>query len=54
MNENFLAALTSTFWGLIFSIIFKGEQTPVETWLDNGMREAERCLGMGEQKNEET
>lgn len=54
MNDNFLAALTSTFWGLIFSIIFKAEQTPIEAWLDNGMREAERCLDIGEHKNEET
>jgi len=43
-DESFLIALTSTFWGLIFSIIFKALQTLVESKLDEGIHEAERCL----------
>jgi len=43
-DDSFLIALTSTLWGLIFSIIFKALQTIVETKLDEGIHEAERCL----------
>ena len=45
-DDSFLLALTSTFWGLIFSIVFKSMQTPIEAKLDEGVREAERCLGI--------
>ncbi len=45
-DENFLLALTSTFWGLVFSIIFKALQTLIEARLDIGTHEAERCLGI--------
>lgn len=45
-DSSFLLALTSTFWGLVFSIIFKSLQTIIEAKLDDGVREAERCLGM--------
>ncbi len=54
-DNSFLLALTSTFWGLIFSIAFKSLQTLIEAKLDEGVREAERCLGIGkntEDKNE--
>lgn len=43
-DQSFLIALTSTLWGLIFSIIFKALQTLVESKLDEGIHEAERCL----------
>lgn len=55
-DGSFLLALTSTFWGLIFSITFKSLQTLIEAKLDEGVREAERCLGIAkdpEEKNEE-
>lgn len=55
-DNSFLLALTSTFWGLIFSIVFKSLQTLIEAKLDEGVREAERCLGIAketEEKNEE-
>ena len=55
-DSSFLLALTSTFWGLIFSITFKSLQTLIEAKLDEGVREAERCLGIAkdpEEKNEE-
>lgn len=45
-DNSFLLALTSTFWGLIFSIVFKSMQTIIESRLDEGVREAERCLGI--------
>ncbi len=45
-DNSFLLALTSTFWGLIFSIVFKSMQTLIEAKLDEGVREAERCLGI--------
>lgn len=45
-DSSFLLALTSTFWGLIFSIVFKSMQTLIEAKLDEGVREAERCLGI--------
>ncbi len=45
-DDSFLLALTSTFWGLIFSIIFKSLQTIIEAKLDDGVREAERCLAI--------
>lgn len=45
-DSSFLVALTSTFWGLVFSIIFKSLQTIIEAKLDEGVREAERCLGI--------
>ena len=54
-DDSFLVALTSTFWGLVFSIIFKSIQTLIEARLDEGVREAERCLGItgdAEEKNE--
>ena len=54
-DNSFLIALTSTFWGLVFSIIFKSIQTLIEARLDEGVREAERCLGIAgdaEEKNE--
>lgn len=43
-SANFMVALTSTFWGLIFSIVFKSLQTVIEAKLDEGVHEAERCL----------
>lgn len=54
-DNSFLIALTSTFWGLIFSIVFKSMQTLIEAKLDEGVREAERCLGIAkdtEERNE--
>lgn len=45
-DGSFLLALTSTFWGLVFSIVFKSLQTLIEAKLDEGVREAERCLGI--------
>lgn len=45
-DSSFLLALTSTFWGLVFSIIFKSLQTIAEAKLDEGVNEAERCLGI--------
>lgn len=54
-DSSFLLALTSTFWGLVFSIIFKSVQTVIEARLDEGVREAERCLGIAgdaEEKDE--
>lgn len=52
MDSGFLMALTSTFWGLVFSIIFKFCQTIVENKLDEGAREAERCLEIEVKENE--
>ena len=54
-DSSFLLALTSTFWGLVFSIIFKSVQTIIEARLDEGVREAESCLGIAgdaEEKDE--
>ena len=51
-DDNFRVALTSTFWGLVFSIIFKFLQTIVENKLDEGAREAERCLDIEVKENE--
>ena len=52
MDDGFLMALTSTFWGLVFSIVFKFLQTIVENKLDEGAREAERCLEIEVTDNE--
>ncbi len=52
-DESFLIALTSTFWGLIFSILFKSLQTVIEAKLDDGVREAERCLGINSEAKED-
>ena len=55
-DSSFLAALTSTFWGLVFSILFKFLQTIIETKLDEGTRESDRCLeiDLAEDSNEKT
>ncbi len=50
-DSSFLVALTSTFWGLVFSILFKSLQTIIEAKLDEGVREAERCLEIKPEKN---
>ncbi|MBQ8614877.1 MAG: MotA/TolQ/ExbB proton channel family protein [Ruminiclostridium sp.] len=52
-DSSFLLALTSTFWGLVFSIIFKSLQTIVEAKLDEGVNEAERCLGIAADRETE-
>ena len=51
-DNSFLIALTSTLWGLIFSIIFKVLQTVVEAKLDEGVHEAERCLKISDSDTE--
>lgn len=52
-DSSFLVALTSTFWGLVFSILFKSLQTLIEAKLDEGVREAERCLDIKPEKKAE-
>jgi chemotaxis protein MotA len=44
INNNFFAALTSTFWGLVFAVIFKFMDGFISAKLDDGERSAELFL----------
>ena len=53
MNTGFFAALTSTFWGLIFAIIFKFMDGFISAKLDEGERSAELFMKRNHEKNAE-
>ena len=54
VKNNFFDALTSTAWGIVFSLIFKGMNAFIETDIEDAVDKAEKLLSENEAELNET